>query len=169
MSLRRLLFALTAVLSPLGVVAVVQASELPQVQDLRIEAKQAEQKRVPILVMFGADHCTYCKRLEADFLKPMHDGGFYNDKVLIRHVLVGDGSLIDFDGQKVTGSELAERYGITVTPTVVFLDPKGRQLTHKMVGLTTPEYYGSYLDQAIETSLDRMRRTTPLVVKISSK
>ncbi len=143
------------------------AGEIPAIKDLRLEANQSQAKRLPILVMFSADNCVYCMHLEDDFLKPMHSGGFYDDKVIIRQIKLGSGNMVDFDGSRISADELAQRYNVSVTPTVVFIDARGRQLTQRMVGLTTPEFYGSYLDQAIDTSLDRLRRNKPLAVKMA--
>jgi thioredoxin-related protein len=168
MTLRGNLLALTTLLTTLVVASVATAGDLPLIKDLRKEASHSQEKRLPILMMFSADHCAYCVRIEEDFLKPMHSGGFYDEKVIIRRVKMGDGTVSDFDGSRITASELAERYDVSVTPTLVFIDAQGRQLTQKLVGLTTPELYGGYLDQAIDTSLDRLRRTKPLVAKISS-
>jgi thioredoxin-related protein len=162
------LLALTTLLTTLVAAPIAKAGDLPLIKDLRKEAGQSQEKRLPILVMFSGEHCIYCVRLEEDFLKPMHNGGFYDDKVIIRRVKLGDNLVNDFDGSRISANELAERYGVTVTPTLVFIDAQGRQLTQKLVGLTTPEMYGGYLDQAIDTSLDRLRRTKPLVAKISS-
>lgn len=168
MKLRGYLLALLTLLTALAAAPLAMAGDLPQIKDLRQEARQSQEKRLPILVMFSAEHCTFCVRIEEDFLKPMHNGGFYNDKVLIRRVKLGNGSVNDFDGSRISANELAQRYDVSVTPTLIFIDGQGRQLTQKLVGLSTPELYGGYLDQAIDTSLDRLRRTTPLVVKVSS-
>ncbi|HEY0635723.1 MAG TPA: thioredoxin fold domain-containing protein [Gammaproteobacteria bacterium] len=164
------LLALLSLLASLVAAPIAMAGDIPLIKDLRKEASQAQEKRLPLLVMFSADQCPYCVRIEEDFLKPMHSGGYYDDKVIIRRVKLGSGSgsVNDFDGSRISASELAERYDVSVTPTLVFIDAQGRQLTQKLVGLTTPELFGGYLDQAIDTSLDRLRRTTPLAVKVSS-
>lgn len=162
------LLALTTLLTTLVAAPIATAADLPVIKDLRKEASQAQEKHLPILVMFSADHCTYCVRIEEDFLKPMHSGGFYDEKVIIRRVKLGGTNITDFDGSSISTKELAERYDVSVTPTLVFIDAQGRQLNQKLVGLTTPELYGGYLDQAIDTSLDRLRRNKPLVAKISS-
>lgn len=169
MKLRGYLLALATLLATLTVAPVAMAGDIPQIKDLRQEASTASQKRLPILVMFSAEYCAYCVRIEEDFLKPMHNGGFYDEKVIIRRVKLGSGTVNDFDGSRISADELAARYDVSVTPTLVFIDAHGRQLAQKLVGLTTPEMYGGYLDTAIDTSLDRLRRTKPLVVKVSSK
>jgi thiol-disulfide isomerase/thioredoxin len=119
--------------------------------------------------MFSAEHCTYCEKLEEDFLKPMLRSGDYDDRVLIRKVKIdGFGTIRDFDGNKVDAEAFADRYKVYVTPTVVFIDGDGAQLARKRVGLSTPDFYGGYLDQSIDTALDVLRRNKPLRVKLSA-
>ena len=165
-----LLMLFGAVLAPQAVaIERNTAVEVQQIGDLRDEARLSSDKKLPILVMFGAEHCSYCVRLEEDFLKPMIISGDYTDKVLIRRIdLDSSQSVRDFDGKQVTPAELASRYHVSLTPTVVFLDQHGNQLAQKMVGLTTPDYYGGYLDAAIDSALDLLRRNTPLRVKLSA-
>lgn len=168
MTLRgHLMIALTALLGAALCAPVARAGELPSIVDLRQEAALSQQKRLPILVMFSSDYCPYCVRVEEEFLKPMHNGGFYDDKVLIRNIKLGSRNLIDFDGRAVSASELAQRYEVSLTPTVIFIDHKGRQLAQQLVGLTTPDYYGGYLDQAIDTALERLRHTRAQTVKLA--
>lgn len=138
------------------------AVTVPQPTDLRDEAAEARARGVPVLLMFSADHCTFCMRMENEFLKPMILSGDYEDRVLIRKLKLGGDSVRDFDGKIITVDALAERYKVFVTPTLVFLDPKGHQLTEKMVGLTTPDFFGGYLDASIDTSLSRLRRSGAL-------
>ncbi|MGE0079753.1 MAG: thioredoxin family protein [Thiohalomonadaceae bacterium] len=138
---------------------------VPQPTDLREEAALASARRVPVLLMFSAEHCPYCMRMEDEFLEPMILSGDYEDKVVIRKLELGEGTLRDFDGRTVTVNELAERYKVYVTPTLVFLDAAGRQLTEKMVGLSTPDFFGGYLDDSIDTSLARLRRSGALAAR----
>ena len=42
-------------------------------------------------------------------------------------------------------------------PTLILVDHNGRKLTQRMVGLTTPELYGGYLDDAIDQAQARYR------------
>ncbi len=143
--------------------------KVEEVIDFSRLGDESRDKRLPILLMFSAEHCSYCIRLEEDFLKPMLRSGDYEDKILIRKLKIDDFTAIrDFKGESVTPGEFAERYRVYVTPTVVFLDGEGSQLAKKRVGLSTPEFYGGYLDQSIDTALDVLRRNKPLRVKLSA-
>jgi len=130
---------------------------IPEITDLRKEAALARDKRLPILVMFSSDYCPYCKVMKSDFLKPMMFSGDYEQKILFRVLELRAGAdVIDFDGKKVNAWEFAGRYKVQVTPTLVFLDFQGKQMAPKMVGLTTPDFFGGYLDDAITTAYNHV-------------
>lgn len=129
-----------------------------EAQDLYQEGRVAAAKRLPILIMFSMEHCPYCELIREDFLKPMLRSGDYTNKVIIREIHSDSyATLRDFDGRDVSAEELAHRYRASLSPTVVFLDHKGRELSKRMIGVTTVDYYGGYLDDAIEQSFLRMQ------------
>lgn len=161
-----LVFLCFASVSPVFASDDVKVKEVKDFSKLGVRSHEA---RLPILLMFSAEHCSYCVKLEEDFLKPMLRSGDYDDKVLIRKVKIdGFDSVRDFDGNKIDASKFADRYKVYVTPTVVFIDGDGAQLAPKRVGLSTPDFYGGYLDQSINTALDVLRRNKPLRVKLSA-
>ncbi|MGA7802518.1 MAG: thioredoxin fold domain-containing protein [Gammaproteobacteria bacterium] len=130
---------------------------VPVTTDLQADGASSNQRGVPIMLVFSAPGCHYCELLDRDFLKPMLISGDYTNKVLIRKVMIGDDAkLVDFAGKQVPADQLASRYHISVTPTVLFLDAKGRQLAPAMVGVSSPDYYGSYLDQSIAQALKHL-------------
>lgn len=142
---------------------------IEEVRDFSQVGRLLTEKRLPLVLMFSADFCVYCARVEQDFLIPMQISGDYEQRALIRKLRIDSGnSVVDFDGQRIGADLLARRYNVTVTPTVVFLDGTGQQLTAKRVGLMTPDFYGGYLDESIDTALDMLRRNKPLRVKLSA-
>lgn len=131
-----------------------------EIRDLRIEAKLSAERSAPILLMIAADHCPYCTLVEEDIIKPMLISGDYVNKAVIRKLdLDTQSSVIDFDGNRVDSRAFAGRYDVDVTPTMLFLDGNGRQVVKRMVGVTTIDYYGYYLDEAIDRALGKMRKT----------
>lgn len=141
---------------------------IEEVRDFAQIGRLISEKRLPMVLMFSSSHCGYCVRLEQEFLIPMQISGDYAQRALIRKMKIDYGNSVrDFDGKPIDADEFAERYNITVTPTVVFLDGQGRQLAAKQVGLTTPDFYGGYLDASIDTALDMLRRTKPLRVTLN--
>lgn len=127
--------------------------------DLVADAQVASSRQVPILIMFSLHDCPYCNVVREEFLKPMLRNSDYADRVVIREIHTdNDSSLRDFNGQLISPGDLAQRYAATLAPTVVFVDRQGRELAKRLVGITTVDYYGGFLDDAIEISLRRLRR-----------
>lgn len=133
----------------------------PQVvesRDLEADARTAAARSLPILLSFTSSTCGYCEQLEEWFLKPMLISGDYDDKIMIRKIMIdGGGSVVDFDGSRIDTDRLAGRYGVMVVPTVLFLDAQGREVTDRMVGINTLEFYGGYLDNNIHAALNQVR------------
>ncbi len=133
--------------------------ELIKIQDLRDTAKLAQSKNLPILIMFGTDECPYCYLLKEDFLVPMLISGDYTDKVIIREAHISPGAdIIDFSGKKMNIDEFSTRYGVTLFPTMVFVDSTGQVLVKNIVGITTPSLFGGTLDDSIDSALLLIRK-----------
>ncbi len=107
-----------------------------------------------IVLMVSQEHCGYCSRVKEDYLKPLLKSKNH-PPVRILHLDRSD-QVVDFDGEKRSGSIIASKLGGRFTPTLLFVDGQGNLLHDPIVGLTTPEYYGYYLDEAIVTSRQRL-------------
>jgi thioredoxin-related protein len=137
---------------------MAQRPTVPVVTDLQQLSLQAKAAKLPIVMMFTSDHCPYCITVEEDFLIPMLISGEYRDKALIRKFKIDEyPQVVDFNGRSVATDIFKNRYKIYLTPTIVFLDHAGRELSPRRIGLTTPDYYGGYLDLSINESLQKCR------------
>lgn len=126
--------------------------------DLYADAQLAREQNLPLLIFFAAEDCPYCAMVEEEFLEPMLASGDYVEKVIIRRIMTDDfADIRDFDGNILQVDEIAHRYRASFTPTVVFLDPNGKELEPRLLGITNRYYYGGDLDLAIERSLAKMR------------
>lgn len=135
-----------------------QVAGVPPAVDLQQEAHQAGQACIPLLLEFAASGCEYCRLLEVEILNPTLLNDDYDRRVLMRKLVIDrSGKLRDFNGAAVSAGELASRYRIFVTPTLLFVDSQGRELAERMAGVTTLELYGGYLDQAIDRSREKLR------------
>ncbi|TCV86388.1 thioredoxin fold domain-containing protein [Sulfurirhabdus autotrophica] len=134
------------------------ADGLPYVQDFTTEAKAAQAKQVPILVLFMSPHCVYCERVLQEFLLPMGRNADYDTKVIMRQIDMGSESkLLDFKGRSTTQSKFASMHKVRMVPTIKVFDAQGNELADPIVGLLTPDYYGGYLDNAIDQGLAKIR------------
>ncbi len=128
--------------------------ELIKLTDIRETARLAQSRKLPILMMFGTDECPYCRLLKEDFLIPMLISGDYTDKVIMREAHITSGAnIIDFTGKKISIGEFSDRYGVTLFPTMVFVDGTGQVLIKNIIGITTPSLFGGTLDDSIDKAL----------------
>jgi len=119
--------------------------------------------------MFSASYCGYCSIIKEEFLKPMQLSGNYNNKVIVRVLELDSGDdVIDINGEKIDPEYLAERYNVQLTPTLVFIDHHGKELAQQMIGVTTVDFYGGYLDDAINSSLLQLRNEHKLAHQTES-
>ncbi len=125
--------------------------------NLLADAKIAEQKKIPILLLFTQQSCGYCEIVRSDFLRPMLLNRDYDNRVLIRQIEYDGDDVIGFDGNKITMDSFMESYNIGFTPTVIFLDSSGKELTEQIIGITTVHYYGGFIDDNIALALKKIR------------
>lgn len=141
-----------------GAPPAATAAELPKAQDLAADARQVRGARMPIVLFFAAEDCTYCHIVEDDYLRPMFNSGRYRDTVLFRTVLIDDArELTDFQGNPVAPDVFAKRYGVSLTPQVKFLDANGEELVPGLIGLMTRDFYAGYLEDAISAAVAKLR------------
>ena len=153
---------LVAALVLLAPAAAGAAPDGFQTDDLAADGRWAKDSGVPILLLFSADYCTYCARLMEEFLEPMGRSGDYKDRVLIREVKIDSyRDVKDFAGRTVSPEDLAYRYDVSVTPTLLLVDAHGHELVKRIVGLGTVDFFGLYLDEAIARALARLKGNGP--------
>ena len=141
--------------------AAVRSDELSFATDLTRDAEVAREKRIPILILFVAPNCPYCERVRQEFLLPMQRNPEYANKVIFRQLYLKSGkALLDFDGKKTSHSQFGSRHKIKFTPTVKLFDADGNSLGEPLVGLSTPDFYGAYLDGAIDAALVKTRASS---------
>ncbi len=125
-----------------------------QAHDLAADSTLAQVTQRPLLIMVSSTECSYCALLKREVIKPMIASGQYHDRIIIRELLIDlDDPVIDFDGQARSASAIAADYAERLTPTLLFLDPKGEPLVERIRGISNLDFYGFYLDRAIDQAL----------------
>ena len=132
--------------------------QIQSVKDLAGLGNEARARNLPIMLVFTADHCVYCIRLERDYLKPMLRSGDYTDKIIMRMIKVDDfATLTDFNGRRIEAENLPSRYGGYVTPTMVFLNSEGKEIAPKLIGIGTEGFFAGDIDDSIELALEQIK------------
>jgi thioredoxin-related protein len=147
-------------LAPTLLTGTASASEIvsmQQVSDLRQEAQSMRAGKLVMVLEFAREDCPYCHKLERLFLLPMQRNADYDDKILVRSIsLDDDQTVIDFDGRSVATNEFAARYGVSLTPTLLFLNADGSEISERLVGIWSEDFYGGFIDSRIETARDSL-------------
>jgi thioredoxin-related protein len=147
----KLAVLLLAMLASAVYAAREEAVEMITASDLRDEARIAREGDLVLVLEFSSEYCGYCRKLEAMFLLPMQRNADYDDKVLIRSVSLDSyETLTDFEGNFISTREFAARYQVSVTPTLVFLNSDGLEISDKLVGIWSEDFFGAYIDNRIE-------------------
>jgi thioredoxin-related protein len=142
------IFICVSLLSNSPLFAATEISPLSNIKEL---SQLAQEKNLPLLILFSMKHCPFCKRIKSDFLVPMLISGDYEDKVIIRELDIDRSSdIIGLSGNTIKSIEFTRKMNISVFPTMIFIDYKGKQLTEKIIGLNTPSLFGGRIDDAID-------------------
>ena len=114
--------------------------------------------KLPIMVLFSSQYCVYCDFIKREYLSPMLISGDYTNRVIIKVVETDEADEVrDFNGKVIDSDLFAGRYNVQFTPTVVFIDARGRELATQIVGLGNEDFYGGQIDEGITQSHTLLR------------
>ncbi len=132
--------------------------EIESVDNFAALTHQAKKNSKVILLEMSATYCGYCKTLEEEIIKPMLRSGDY-DHVLIRKLNIDSHyPMTDLGGVKSSPFQLSSKMGVYVTPTLLFLDGDGNEVSERIIGVNTLEMYGGYVDNALQQGLQSIQR-----------
>ncbi len=138
--------------------SAANSDHLDTTYDLQETALEAAHRHVPMLIMFSADYCGYCRKLERKFMLRLQEDPVYGQKVLIRKVMVDSPMPVtDFNGEDVIGFDIASHYGVEIAPSLVFLSCDGEQVADKLIGAGTEKNYWEKLIARVDTALQQVR------------
>lgn len=132
---------------------LTRAAELQDATDLNALGDQYPKD--VIVLMVSQPDCSFCVKVKEDYLKPLiqTDGAPPVRVINLKtaHQFVG------FDGAQTSAEQFTGELNAQFTPTLLFFDAQGHQLHERIIGLTTPDFYGYYLDTAIESSRQQLK------------
>ena len=148
------------ILACVGCAALAQQSpQLEFADDLAALGKLSGARKTPIMLVFTQPDCSYCISAKKDHLERMRVSRNYGAKVIMREIEAGNDNLAlrDFEGNPTTHGALARKYDVRSVPTVIVVDAHGKPLTNPVIGLTAPDFYDLYLEQAIDAGRVQLR------------
>lgn len=120
-----------------------QEASLPMARSLPDELARAIQHKQPLVVMVSQDGCVFCRQARQSHLLPMHRAG----TVIVQVDMRSAQTVLDFAGQLTTHAQLTRSWKVSVTPTLLFWGPGGKEVAERMEGAYLPDFYGAYLDE----------------------
>lgn len=85
-----------------------------------LQAATDEGKRLAII--FEQRGCGYCKRMHEEFFSDSEVAEYIGENfMMVQMNLFGDEEVTDFDGTALPEKEMAKRWGVVFTPTVLFM------------------------------------------------
>ncbi len=132
--------------------------ELRMANDLHGLGRESNLRKIPVVLFFSSVHCEYCDLVRDEFLNYLSTDPAFMNKLLLREVRMDSiRPLLDFSRQSISHAGFTEQRAIELVPTIQFTDGVGDILVEDIVGVTTLGFYGAYLEQAIEQSLNILR------------
>ena len=118
------------------------AATLPAAQSLPDELSQALKNKQPLIVMVSLDGCVFCRQARQIHLSPMARAGTTIVQVDMRN----NQPVLDFSGKLTTHDQLTRQWKVSITPTLLFFGPGGKEVAERMEGAYQPDFYGPYLE-----------------------
>ena len=118
---------------------------LPGARSLPDELAAALRQGQPLVVMVSLEGCVFCRMARQSHWSPLQREGLPVVQVDMR----SPQPVRDFDGQMTTHDELVRRWRVSITPTVLFFGPRGREVAERMEGAYQPDFYGPYLEDRL--------------------
>ena len=146
-------FFLVCFLWVVSSLAISVSAELPKAENLQVDALLAATDKKPIVLFFTLPNCSYCRIVRYDYFLPLLKQRAGSNQPIIREISVtGQNRVTLFDGQRLTETELAERYNVQMTPTVLFVNREGDVVGNSILGGDHSNYIALFDKSLAEAS-----------------
>ena len=126
------------------------AGQIELAQNLEQDALDSKSNGKPIVLFVTADDCPYCEQLRDEYFQFSTE----DDRFLLREIELGPyHETLNYDGKNSNHQLLADRYDISLTPTIAFVGPDGEPLAKPIIGILTMDFYHYYFEKALAESI----------------
>jgi thioredoxin-related protein len=126
--------------------------------------REAARDRTVVVALFSLPGCPFCEAIRRDQLRHLAR------EQAAQRVRVVEYDLTDrrpFAGTAarspapvspapVSPAALAASLDVRLAPTVAFIGPDGKEIAERLVGYSSPDFYGAYLEQRIAQARERL-------------
>lgn len=121
-------------------------------KDLREDLAEANAEGKRLLLMVEQRGCIYCTKMHEEvYPDPVIDALIRDHYFVVQINLFGDVDVTDFDGTALPEKEMAARWGVMFTPTMIFLPeevPEGASASESAVAMM-PGAFGKGTTEAL--------------------
>jgi thioredoxin-related protein len=131
-----------------------QLRVLPSSKSLRNDIAAALKTSKPLVVLVSLDNCPFCKIARENYLIPLT----IEQAITVIQVNIGhDTAIEDALGKQTTHAQLIRNWSIKAAPTVLFLGKGGVEIAPRLVGGTSSDFYGAYLQERVDQAIKSIK------------
>jgi thioredoxin-related protein len=135
------------------------ATELPHATDLARHALEATAGGKVLVVLYGTKTCPWCAKVRQNYLAPLTRNPDETKRIAMVEIDPETAApLIDFHGSATDHRTFARIQGVRLVPTVQFYGKGGVRLADPLVGMSSEDFYGAYLNERLATAAERAKR-----------
>ena len=128
--------------------------DIPEAKSLQTEISTALKAGYPLLVFVSLDNCPFCKIAKNNYLIPlMNEQPISLVQINFRYT----SPVVDWQGKTRSQDQLIRAWNVKVAPTVLFLGKDGREIAPRLVGGSTSDFYGAYLQERVEQAIKALK------------
>ena len=91
-------------------------------KDMTEDLETAKDDGKRLVIFFEQRGCIYCKKMHEEVFSDPEIAQYIQDNYLVVQMnLFGDEEVTDFDGEALAEKEMAKRWGVVFTPTILFM------------------------------------------------
>ncbi|MGI9318809.1 MAG: thioredoxin family protein [bacterium] len=131
---------------------------MEKIQNWKEVSAQLRQENIPVVILIDQEDCPYCRRVEGEFIAGLVASRELEGQAVFGKISIDPGeTIVNQDGDTISTRDFLAGLNTSFTPTILFLDGDKNELAEKMIGLSTPDYYGYYLEQSIKSAINILR------------
>lgn len=142
-----LLFAAQTAMAEIGEDGLHKQPWMPVTfKDMAEDLETAQQDGKRLAIIFEQRGCIYCAKLHEEvFSDPEVADYIKSNFMVVQMNLFGDEEVTDFDGEALSEKDVARRWGVVFTPTLMFMpDDMPDQPANVAAVSTMPGAFGKY-------------------------
>lgn len=133
--------------------SIAAERELPVPASLADVLRDALAKKQPLVVMASLVGCPYCKIVRENYLLGELAGG----QPVVQIDMRSQRALSGFDGLATNHTAWHQTWRVDAAPTLLFFGTGGREVAERLRGISSPDFYGAYLQQRLDQARATLR------------